>query len=234
MAKQRGPSLASAVERQAGACRNLATLMRRDAERRGFFDRADRHLIDGWAHSLDEVADALTLALADGDKRQVGRMGKAAVFLAGALMQPTVGFMEGAGQAIFGEIFDESAVVQEQAKEVVDAGEAVAVRISLDASKTVRSKVSPPIAATRGTGKSRMTLHSLGDELGMTDSEMMALADSMGVGVKSVRSTLIEAQADRMRRRAERDGLIRPGRHLLITDDGQLVVTDDGRGLGMT
>ena len=37
-----------------------------------------------------------------------------------------------------------------------------------------------------------------------------ALCESMGVGVKTHSSTLIEAQADRLRRRAERDGLTRP------------------------
>ncbi|HRA86199.1 MAG TPA: translation initiation factor IF-2, partial [Ilumatobacteraceae bacterium] len=44
----------------------------------------------------------------------------------------------------------------------------------------------------------------------MTNQEMMTLTDVMGVGVKSHSSTLIEAQADRLRRRAERDGLTRP------------------------
>ncbi len=44
----------------------------------------------------------------------------------------------------------------------------------------------------------------------MTNAEMMALCDRMGVGVKTHSSTLIEAQADRLRRRAEKDGLTRP------------------------
>ena len=44
----------------------------------------------------------------------------------------------------------------------------------------------------------------------MTNAEMMTLCDVMGVGVKSHSSTLIEAQADRLRRRAEREGLTRP------------------------
>src|SRR6478735_2847667 len=55
-----------------------------------------------------------------------------------------------------------------------------------------------------------MRVHELAKELGMTNAEMMALCDVMGVGVKSHSSTLIEAQADRLRRRAERDGLTRP------------------------
>jgi translation initiation factor IF-2 len=55
-----------------------------------------------------------------------------------------------------------------------------------------------------------MRVHELAKELGMTNTEMMELADRMGVGVKSHSSTLIEAQADRLRRRAEKDGLTRP------------------------
>ena len=38
----------------------------------------------------------------------------------------------------------------------------------------------------------------------------MALCEAMGVGVKTHSSTLIEAQADRLERRATRDGLTRP------------------------
>jgi len=53
-------------------------------------------------------------------------------------------------------------------------------------------------------------VHELAKELGMLNAEMMALCDRMGVGVKSHSSTLIEAQADRLRRRAEKDGLTRP------------------------
>ena len=44
----------------------------------------------------------------------------------------------------------------------------------------------------------------------MTNTEMLALTAAMGVEAKSQSSTIIEAQADRLRRRAERDGLIRP------------------------
>ena len=55
-----------------------------------------------------------------------------------------------------------------------------------------------------------MRVHELAKALGMTNAEMMSLCDVMGVGVKSHSSTLIEAQADRLRRRAEREGLTRP------------------------
>ncbi|MBI4883817.1 MAG: translation initiation factor IF-2 [Actinobacteria bacterium] len=54
-----------------------------------------------------------------------------------------------------------------------------------------------------------MRVHELAKQLGMTNAEMMALCEKMGVGVKSHSSTLIEAQGDRLRRRAEKDGLTR-------------------------
>ncbi|MDQ3351449.1 MAG: translation initiation factor IF-2 N-terminal domain-containing protein, partial [Actinomycetota bacterium] len=52
-------------------------------------------------------------------------------------------------------------------------------------------------------------MHELAKELGMTNAELIELSDAMGVGVKSHSSSIIEAQADRIRRRAERDGLTR-------------------------
>jgi translation initiation factor IF-2 len=55
-----------------------------------------------------------------------------------------------------------------------------------------------------------MRVHELAKKLGMTNAEMMSLCEAMGVGVKSHSSTLIEAQADRLERRAVRDGLTRP------------------------
>lgn len=45
-----------------------------------------------------------------------------------------------------------------------------------------------------------MRVHELAKKLGMTNAEMMALCEQMGVGVKTHSSTLIEAQADRLKR----------------------------------
>jgi translation initiation factor IF-2 len=53
-------------------------------------------------------------------------------------------------------------------------------------------------------------VHELAKDLGMTNAELLALCDTMGLGVKGPSSSVIEAQADRVRRRAERDGLTRP------------------------
>jgi translation initiation factor IF-2 len=55
-----------------------------------------------------------------------------------------------------------------------------------------------------------MRVHELAKELGMTNKEMVDLCMDMGVPVKSHSSSIIEQQADRVRRRAERDGLTRP------------------------
>jgi translation initiation factor IF-2 len=52
-------------------------------------------------------------------------------------------------------------------------------------------------------------VHELAKKLGMTNAELLTLCDAMGVGVKNQSSSLIEAQADRLERRAIRDGLTR-------------------------
>ncbi|MFM8815302.1 MAG: translation initiation factor IF-2, partial [Actinomycetes bacterium] len=49
----------------------------------------------------------------------------------------------------------------------------------------------------------------LAKELGMTNQETLDLCGKLGVGVKTQSSTIIEQQADRVRARAERDGLKR-------------------------
>jgi serine/threonine protein kinase len=51
----------------------------------------------------------------------------------------------------------------------------------------------------------------LAKELGLTSVEMKALSEAVGVRAKSAWSTLVEAEADRLRRRAERDGRIGSG-----------------------
>lgn len=61
-------------------------------------------------------------------------------------------------------------------------------------------------SATRWEGK---RVHELAKELGMTNAEVIDLCHKLGIGVKGPSSTVIEAQADRLRSRAGRDGLIR-------------------------
>ena len=52
-------------------------------------------------------------------------------------------------------------------------------------------------------------VHELAKELGMTNKETLDLCESLGIGVKTHSSSIEDAQADRVRRKAEREGLIR-------------------------
>ncbi|HTW97895.1 MAG TPA: translation initiation factor IF-2 N-terminal domain-containing protein, partial [Acidimicrobiales bacterium] len=55
----------------------------------------------------------------------------------------------------------------------------------------------------------RIRLYELARELGMTNQEVLDLSVALGIGVRSHSSSIEDAQADRVRRRAERDGLVR-------------------------
>src|SRR3712207_6306171 len=55
----------------------------------------------------------------------------------------------------------------------------------------------------------KIRVHELAKELGLTNKEALDLSIALGIGVKSHSSSIEEAQADRVRRRAERDGLKR-------------------------
>ena len=52
-------------------------------------------------------------------------------------------------------------------------------------------------------------VYELARELGLTNKETLDLCESLGIGVKSHSSSVVEPQADRVRRKAEREGLIR-------------------------
>ncbi len=55
----------------------------------------------------------------------------------------------------------------------------------------------------------KIRVHELAKELGLTNKETLDLALDLGIGVKTHSSGIEEAQADRVRRKAEREGLIR-------------------------
>ena len=55
----------------------------------------------------------------------------------------------------------------------------------------------------------KLRVHELAKELGMTNKETLDLALSLGIGVKTHSSSIEDAQADRVRRKAEKEGLIR-------------------------
>jgi translation initiation factor IF-2 len=56
----------------------------------------------------------------------------------------------------------------------------------------------------------KIRVYELAKELGLTNKEGLELALSLGIGVKSHSSSIEEAQADRVRRKADADGLRRP------------------------
>jgi translation initiation factor IF-2 len=55
----------------------------------------------------------------------------------------------------------------------------------------------------------KIRVHELAKELGLTNKEALDLSLALGIGVKTHSSGIEEAQADRVRRRAQRDGLVR-------------------------
>ncbi len=56
----------------------------------------------------------------------------------------------------------------------------------------------------------KIRVYELARELGLTNKETLDLCVLLGIGVNSHSSSIVDAQADRVRRRAHRDGLIRP------------------------
>ena len=55
----------------------------------------------------------------------------------------------------------------------------------------------------------RIRVYELARELGLTNKETLDLCAALGIGVKSHSSSIEDAQADRVRRKAEREGLKR-------------------------
>ncbi len=55
----------------------------------------------------------------------------------------------------------------------------------------------------------KIRVHELSKELGMTSKELLALAQKLGIGASSPSASIEDAQADRIRRRADADGLRR-------------------------
>ncbi|MGD0741815.1 MAG: translation initiation factor IF-2 [Acidimicrobiales bacterium] len=55
----------------------------------------------------------------------------------------------------------------------------------------------------------KIRVYELARELGLTNKEALDLSLSLGIGVKSHSSSIEDAQADRVRRKADREGLIR-------------------------
>jgi translation initiation factor IF-2 len=49
----------------------------------------------------------------------------------------------------------------------------------------------------------KIRVHELSKELGMTSKELLALAQKLGIGASSPSASIEDAQADRIRRRAD-------------------------------
>src|SRR3954470_12935407 len=60
-----------------------------------------------------------------------------------------------------------------------------------------------------GTLAGKIRVHELAKELGLTNKETLDLCAALGIGVKTHSSSIEEAQGDRVRRKAEREGLVR-------------------------
>jgi translation initiation factor IF-2 len=55
----------------------------------------------------------------------------------------------------------------------------------------------------------KIRVHELSKELGLTSKELLTLAQTLGIGASSPSASIEDAQADRIRRRADADGLRR-------------------------
>ena len=55
----------------------------------------------------------------------------------------------------------------------------------------------------------KIRVHELAKELGLTNKETLDLCDALGIAAKTHSSSIEDAQADRVRRKAEREGLVR-------------------------
>ena len=56
----------------------------------------------------------------------------------------------------------------------------------------------------------KIRVYELARELGLTNKEALDLSITLGIGVKSHSSSIEDAQADRVRRKADAEGLRRP------------------------
>src|SRR5919197_5764971 len=56
----------------------------------------------------------------------------------------------------------------------------------------------------------KIRVYELARELGLENKEALALCERLRIGVKSHSSSIEDAQADRVRRKADREGLRRP------------------------
>src|ERR1700685_199803 len=72
------------------------------------------------------------------------------------------------------------------------------------------SRAGPPEEGRSRHWAKKIRVYELARELGLTNKEALALSLDLGIGVKSHSSSIEDAQADRVRRKADAEGLRRP------------------------
>ena len=80
---------------------------------------------------------------------------------------------------------------------------------------------------------SKVRVYELARELGLTNAETIDLCEQLGIGVKSHSSSIVDAQADRVRRKAEREGLVRDEQPARAGEAGQEEGGEEGHQEGL-
>ncbi len=78
-----------------------------------------------------------------------------------------------------------------------------------DPHRAIQNRIEPSRKGLANPLAAKIRVHELAKELGLTNKETLDLAVDLGIGVKTHSSSIEDAQADRVRRKAEREGLIR-------------------------
>ena len=73
----------------------------------------------------------------------------------------------------------------------------------------------------------KVRVYELARELDITNKQIIALCESLGIDAKSHSSSLVEAQADRVRKKAESDGLVKSKPTSNDSQSGTIGSTDD-------
>lgn len=102
-------SLTAAVERQAGACRQLAINLVEHAEHAPLLVSSERKLLHGYADSMAAIADGLIRALKDNDTSKLKTFWKWAGIAAGSI---SVAIVSGAAEGVAGTLVDATSIRQ--------------------------------------------------------------------------------------------------------------------------
>ena len=73
----------------------------------------------------------------------------------------------------------------------------------------------------------KVRVYELARELDITNKQIIALCESLGIDAKSHSSSLVEAQADRVRKKAESDGLVKSKPTSKESQSENITLTED-------